>query len=817
LRHLEPTANVNNTVGYRRINNIGSDESDFEVTFNPKRHTTQETGYIIDPGSELTGSVEQLFRVLLEYAGVELSVTSSIEPLFKKLGQTVLASAHIKKFDVKILPNELINNNNSLPLSINPSLELSVLNVTNLNLQSVFRQSLEHDQLHSANVQGGVRIQRIRQEVNLSLLRLVYQFYTVFGNAVEYTGINEVIQTDGNFSAQTLDSPEFRSRTSTLRDRPESGIENLVLKTLQSNILQAHRADEFDDIERPCWKKLRELIVNIQLTPEVKTPQPNDTISPVQQATTDTLLLSAFGWLIIDEIYYAASLGGLKVEGYMRKVQGSMSLAQKLRAMKANTSQQTSKKYDGSLILQIESTTLSLKETHSTNSDTLINSTQTKSHDYSSATSQDVSVLDIIIGKSRALTSLQTRGVNLTLSAVTNIGTIAMDVPLRPQEVHALVNRAGRLITSYVQEFLPDEPQESIIATSTPAAAAASVQEEFDPMDTSLNDTIEEVIPLTTSEQIPEKKRSSHIRRKPTLTSNPTSEILETQQSISSAVKGPLFQVHLTAQCQGMTFSTTLLSTLKAQYKIGIVEGVAHLGSAKSRFTAVVHEHALHFLTNKNSVDLPTVSSDNHVRIDFPEIRCYGNYTTEQDEYNQTRGHLNLRSNIEILKLTITADFLAQLVFVSQVIIDEINEILAKVSGVDQFEFQPAKSALKIEHFNDDDEDKPPSTLFSYKIGVFMRGFEVIGQTPSNTVVKFENGEKKVPIRIKLTNLDEENSLLLHKPSINALLFIKLSLGQLLHTGGFQDDAYFKTRLLVKNSFQVKVRRETSFFSNIFF
>jgi hypothetical protein len=46
---------------------------------------------------------------------------------------------------------------------------------------------------------------------------------------------------------------------------------------------------------------------------------------------------------------------------------------------------------------------------------------------------------------------------NLTSSRVINIGTIAMDVPLRPQEVHDLVNRAGRLITSYVQEFLHEQ------------------------------------------------------------------------------------------------------------------------------------------------------------------------------------------------------------------------------------------------------------------------------------------------------------------------------------------------------------------------
>ncbi|CAF4801079.1 unnamed protein product, partial [Rotaria magnacalcarata] len=80
-----------------------------------------------------------LFKILLEYAGVKLSVTSSIEPLFEKLGQTVLATVKIKKFDVKILPNELIND--AQLTILNPSVELTILNVTNLNIQSVCKQS----------------------------------------------------------------------------------------------------------------------------------------------------------------------------------------------------------------------------------------------------------------------------------------------------------------------------------------------------------------------------------------------------------------------------------------------------------------------------------------------------------------------------------------------------------------------------------------------------------------------------------------------------------------------------------------------------
>jgi hypothetical protein len=123
-----------------------------------------------------------------------------------------------------------------------------------------------------------------------------------------------------------------------------------------------------------------------------------------------------------------------------------------------------------SLIVQIGSTSLSLKETLSTSSDTYHNTNTSNSNETSSNTStstQEISVLDIIIGKSRALTSLQTRGINLTLSGVTNIGAISMDVPLRPQEVHDLVNRAGRLFTSYVKEFLPDDTQQPTTAEAT--------------------------------------------------------------------------------------------------------------------------------------------------------------------------------------------------------------------------------------------------------------------------------------------------------------------------------------------------------------
>ncbi|CAF1359860.1 unnamed protein product [Adineta steineri] len=205
-----------------------------------------------------------------------------------------------------------------------------------------------------------------------------------------------------------------------------------------------------------------------------------------------------------------------------------------------------------------------------------------------------------------------------------------------------------------------------------------------------------------------------------------------------------------------MIFSTTLLSTLKAQYKID----VANIGEMKLRFTPTIHEHALHFLnSNYHNYQQPaTASSDNYVRIDSSAIR-----------------HLNLHTKIDVLKLNTTADFFAQLVFVSKVIIHEINEILAKVSGFDQCHIGTTTKHTRLSSSSsaaaaaaatvpntrinstdteNEDEDEPEkdqqtTTLFTYEIDISMKGFEVIGQTPSNTIVKFENDP---PTKLTITD-----------------------------------------------------------------
>ncbi|CAF1055651.1 unnamed protein product [Adineta steineri] len=217
------------------------------------------------------------------------------------------------------------------------------------------------------------------------------------------------------------------------------------------------------------------------------------------------------------------------------------------------------------------------------------------------------------------LTSLQTRDINLILSVVTNMGTTTMDAPLKPQEVHDLVNRTGRLITSYFQEFFPDDTQQT-----SPIPTTTNADNEL--INTSSDDTIEEPHTPIPLEQTTTKNKFNKI-------------YLHHRNDL-------FFGVHTTAHCQKMIFSPTLLSTLKIQYKIG----VTNISGMKSRFTAIIHEHALHLLNNNNydHQQPPTVSSDNHLRIDFPKI--LGKVSRfDQFHFGATTKHTRLLSSSAIV------------------------------------------------------------------------------------------------------------------------------------------------------------------------
>ena len=72
-----------------------------------------------------------------------------------------------------------------------------------------------------------------------------------------------------------------------------------------------------------------EILPFLGSTPTTRTDGKNLlTKSLLTNPSNETSLISTFEWLIIDQIYNAALLGGLKANGCLGKVQGSVTLSQ---------------------------------------------------------------------------------------------------------------------------------------------------------------------------------------------------------------------------------------------------------------------------------------------------------------------------------------------------------------------------------------------------------------------------------------------------------------------------------------------------------
>ena len=146
-----------------------------------------------------------------------------------------------------------------------------------------------------------------------------------------------------NNSDDIFDLMEIHSRSNTVSQPNPTVIPRLVVISPSTDLI---RQDSY--LEQMCWKKLRSVVNTYNKPSEnkpISSPLRKQPLSPTtMMVTSETLLLSSFGWLIIDEIYYAASLGGLKVDGCMGKVQGSMTLSQRLRALQSTTNKQNAKK-----------------------------------------------------------------------------------------------------------------------------------------------------------------------------------------------------------------------------------------------------------------------------------------------------------------------------------------------------------------------------------------------------------------------------------------------------------------------------------------
>jgi hypothetical protein len=165
---------------------------------------------------------------------------------------------------------------------------------------------------------------------------------------------------------------------------------------------------------------------------------------------------------------------------------------------------------------------------------------------------------------------------------------------------------------------------------------------------------------------------------------NSTTHTAKPHLSHPSALLQPLV-MQFNIILQSLSLSAALLPSLQAQYKMDHVTSAGVTGS-KAKFTVDLPSHTLSFTTKLQSaeVNLPPEAS-----IALPQVHVSADYVPKNAPQDNPIDGVVLRqgdylaasTEIGVFERCLTTDLLNHLVFVQEVFMKELNEVVTKVYG----------------------------------------------------------------------------------------------------------------------------------------
>lgn len=384
-------------------------------------------------------------------------------------------------------------------------------------------------------------------------------------------------------------------------------------------------------------------------------------------------------------------------------------------------------------------------------------------------------VVKVTVGKSQTLFSSVSKKGKDKNNALLTVGAIFIDIPLHPIQLHGMVTRSSKQLSTTLQEL-----------RVTRSSARLSKQ----------NEDLES--PLHNKEQ-KEKKPSSQKSR----INQPVSSNFNDNKS---ALLQPLvmqFNIFL----QSLSITASLLPSLQAQYKMDNVAGKGSTGNQAS-FNIDLPSQSLSFITKATSqdtsVNLPPQASiplpQVHIRAEFiPEEATATVKDTQIDGVILRQGgYLSASAEIGEFERCLTTDLLNHLVFVQKVFMKEINEVVQKIYGGEK-----PVNPLWLEE-NEEQHASLKRILFS--LNIHVKRIQLTATTPCSSAVRFETGSIDFHLSNRVKNLaDGSNTKLFGKAQID----LNLMLGQIIKNvifdeaePEFQQYAFFNTTIGFRNAFQ---------------
>ncbi|XP_061651565.1 bridge-like lipid transfer protein family member 1 [Phyllopteryx taeniolatus] len=479
--------------------------------------------------------------------------------------------------------------------------------------------------------------------------------------------------------------------------------------------------------------------------------------------------LIVFGIGMVNRTHLEADIGGLTMEAELKKIHGSFTLKEKMKDILHQKMTETcaSAHIGGVNIVLLEGITPDIQLEDFPTSPT------------STAKQEFLTVVKCNIAKSQALYSAQ-RGLKTNNAAVFKVGAIMINIPQHPATLHSMMVRSSHQLSKQIADLIRQ-----------PSNVQAPNRED-------------------TPTPQPSDKGSS-INQTPV-------EANEFPQLPEGLEKKPIV-LKFSAMMDGITIGAALLPSLKAEYKMGRMKSHGMTG-AQTSFTFELPNHKLCFQSKVSPVDMSTMPPS--ASLTLPPVTMSGEYIMEDHESHSDQGwgaddfpakqgnylqgnYLRCVAEIGSFEHNLTTDLLNHLVFLQKVFMKEVNEVIQKVSGVEQ------PIPLWNEHDTSTDADKPKILLYS--LSLMFKGIQMTATTPSMRAVRFETGliELELSNRIQCKTQPGGSSSYL-KLFGKCQVDLHLALGQIVKHqvyeeagSDFHQVAYFRTRIGLRNALQEEI------------
>ncbi len=523
--------------------------------------------------------------------------------------------------------------------------------------------------------------------------------------------------------------------------------------------------------------------------PKIQTPgEVNRKIKEVSFAKADATRpehtpLIVFGIVRIERTQLSATLSGLKLEGEIRGLQTSMQYREKIRApMKGMV--------EASVIGNMEETKLVLLEGPMPNQQT---------------------VVKVTIGKSQVIHTSHMWKTKDKNSGTFAVDLIHIEIPQHPVDLHSIVTRGTKELSSTLQEFRG-------VRILQRGKTMAGI-DEFDGSSVNQSPKVPKREPTFKQEQnegVEEEEQSQNHQQQHLAG--------EAEEEKSNLIKPFVMQFHIVIH--ELLTSAALLPSLQAEYCMKNVTSRGATGG-KAKFVVDLPKHTLSFNT-KLQEDLADTSDANlpsEASIALPKVQVLAEYVLDESSAKGSAAtapsatasadgsilsqgsYLKAEAEIGELEHFLTTDLLNHLVFVQKVFMREVNDVVQKMSGSDR----PVVPIWGDDDGSNQHLDQPhqaSSSPLLFSVAVRLKNITVTATTPANSGVRFETGFSELHISNRVQNIKtsrKERYKIFTKAKVN----IRLSLGQLIRDPiyyeaerQFQQQAYFKTTIYLRNAFQ---------------